>query len=156
MKNGKWRLKERISDDYFKEVCVSSKSMAAAASTLGIHFNSFKKRALSLGCYNPNQSGKGIRKISPKIPLEDIVLNNLHPHFQSFKLKCRLIQEGLKTSKCECCGISEWLDKPISLELHHKDGDRTNHHIENLALLCPNCHSQTETFRSKNRKNLSA
>ena len=54
--------------------------------------------------------------------------------------------------KCECCGLSEWNNLPINFELHHIDGNRTNHSLENLLLICPNCHSQTETFRAKNIK----
>ena len=147
-----WRIKERISEVDFVEACKKAKTMAEAASALGLHFNSFKSHALRLGCYQPNQSGLGIRKKSPKIPLEDIILNNLHPHYQSFKLKKRLVEEGFKLNVCEECGISEWNNRPLSLELHHKDGNRTNHLLQNLSLLCPNCHSQTQTFRAKNKK----
>ena len=53
---------------------------------------------------------------------------------------------------CEECGISEWMNKPISMELHHKDGNHNNNNLDNLEILCPNCHSQTDTFRSKKRK----
>ena len=49
--------------------------------------------------------------------------------------------------KCECCGLSEWLGKPITLELEHVDADRKNNTRDNLKLLCPNCHSQTPTWR---------
>lgn len=48
---------------------------------------------------------------------------------------------------CECCGLSIWLDKPITLEVHHINGDRTNNNSDNLQLLCPNCHSLTTTWR---------
>ncbi len=152
MKKVNWRLNKRHSDVEFIEACETAKTMAEAATKLGLHFNSFKKRALPLGCYKPNQSGRGLAKIAPKIPLEEIIHEGLHPHYQSFKLKNRLIKEGIKKLECEVCGISSWRGKVLSLELHHKDGNRTNQHISNLELLCPNCHSQTETFRSKNRK----
>ena len=145
-------IKKRISDASFCEACRNSKSMAAAASSLNLHFNSFKKRALELGCYNTNQSGKGVKKQNPQIPLHDIILEGKCPHYQSFKLKNRLYKEGIKKKNCENCGISHWLDKPLALELHHLDGNRQNHLLNNLKLLCPNCHSQTDTFRSKNRK----
>ncbi len=151
-----WLITKRVEDAHFIKVCTDAISMAAAASTLGLHFNSFKKRALVLGCYRPNQAGVGMKKAAPSIPLEEIIVKKLHPHYQSFKLKLRLIQEGIKDNKCESCGIKEWRNKPLSMELHHKDGDRCNHLLENLLLLCPNCHSQTETFRAKNRKKLSA
>ncbi|MBK9017954.1 MAG: hypothetical protein IPM82_30100 [Saprospiraceae bacterium] len=132
MKNGKWLLKDRIVDADFIETCNSAFSMAEAASKLGLHFNSFKKRALILGCYKPNQSGKGLSKKAPKILLEDIVYKNLYPHYQSFKLKKRLIQEGFKKHECERADF-QWQNKPLSLELHHRDGDRTNHHITNIC-----------------------
>jgi hypothetical protein len=54
---------------------------------------------------------------------------------------------------CEICGISEWLGNPILLECDHTDGDPANNSFENLRLLCPNCHSQTESFKGKNRGN---
>ena len=47
---------------------------------------------------------------------------------------------------CECCKLSKWLDQEIKLEIHHIDGDRTNNSFENLQLLCPNCHTQTDNF----------
>ncbi|HEY5462347.1 MAG TPA: HNH endonuclease signature motif containing protein [Hanamia sp.] len=148
----KWFVKERIDSIRFIEVCNSSKSMSDAASKLNLHFNSFKKRALELKCYRPNQAGIGTRKNSPRIPLSSIVEKNLYPHYQSFKLKRRLIEEGIKKDICENCGINDWRRKPLSMELHHKDGNRTNNLLSNLVFLCPNCHSQTGTFRSKNRK----
>lgn len=51
--------------------------------------------------------------------------------------------------KCELCALELWLDKPIMLELHHVDGDRTNNNPENISLLCPNCHSTTDNFRGR-------
>ena len=49
---------------------------------------------------------------------------------------------------CECCGITEWNNKPIMFQLHHKDGNYKNNTLENIVLLCPNCHSQTENYRN--------
>jgi hypothetical protein len=56
----------------------------------------------------------------------------------------------LRGHKCECCGMEEWMTKPIPLEVHHKDGNSLNNEIENLMLLCPNCHALTENYRGKN------
>lgn len=52
--------------------------------------------------------------------------------------------------KCSCCGIDNWCNKDISLELDHIDGHANNCKLDNLRFLCPNCHSQTHTFRGRN------
>ena len=145
-------VKNRITDEVFINACNKAVSMSAAAAELNLHFNSFKKRALELGCYFPNQAGKGVFKKAPKIPLSDIVQKGQYPHYQTYKLKKRMIAEGLKPALCEKCQIKTWLGKPLQLELHHRDGNRKNHLLHNLELLCPNCHSQTDTFRAKNKK----
>ena len=127
--------------------------MSEAASKLGVHFNTFKTHAKRFGLYQPNRGGKGKSKPKTegvgKTPLADI-LSGKHPEYQTFKLKQRLFSEGLKSNKCEICGVNEWNGLPIACELDHIDGDRTNHRLENLRILCPNCHSQTPTFRARN------
>ena len=55
--------------------------------------------------------------------------------------------------KCSCCGISEWNNNPITLEVDHIDGNPYNNLPENLRFICPNCHSQTSTYRAKNKGN---
>jgi Zn finger protein HypA/HybF involved in hydrogenase expression len=65
-------------------------------------------------------------------------------------LKRALIRERLKDYRCERCGISQWQGKPLSLALHHINGDGRDNRLENLQLLCPNCHSQTENFAGRN------
>jgi 5-methylcytosine-specific restriction endonuclease McrA len=65
-------------------------------------------------------------------------------------LKRRLIQEGLKENRCECCGISEWRGEPLNMALHHINGDGTDNRFENLQLLCPNCHAQTPNYGGRN------
>lgn len=67
-------------------------------------------------------------------------------------LKLRLIGAGLKENRCEECGISEWRGRPLSLALHHINGDGRDNRLENLALLCPNCHSQTDNFAGRNAR----
>jgi len=67
------------------------------------------------------------------------------------RLRKRVIYEQNK--RCNGCGISEWMGKPISLELEHKDGNHHNNIRTNLEALCPNCHSQTSTFRGRNKQN---
>jgi hypothetical protein len=147
------KISDRIEDELFIEICKRSKSMAKACAELKLHFNSFKKRAIELKCYITNQSGLGINKKGngTKISLDEI-LSGLHPYYQTNKLRIRLIKEGIKKEQCEICKIETWLGKHVSLELDHIDGDSTNHKLKNLRIICPNCHSQTETYRSKNKK----
>lgn len=56
-----------------------------------------------------------------------------------------------KGRKCEICQLEKWLDKPITLELHHIDGNSDNNDLNNLQIICPNCHSQTDNYKAKNK-----
>jgi DNA-binding transcriptional ArsR family regulator len=64
-------------------------------------------------------------------------------------LKTRILGAGLKENRCERCGIAEWRGLPLSLALHHVNGDGRDNRLENLQLLCPNCHSQTDNFAGR-------
>ena len=55
--------------------------------------------------------------------------------------------------RCSICGIGEWMKNPLTLEVDHIDGNHKNNRPENLRALCPNCHSQTETYKAKNSGN---
>lgn len=88
-----------------------------------------------------------------EIPLESIINGEYHQPYKGTRLKMRLIEAGHKEHRCEHCGLTEWLGKPIPLQLHHKDGNHNNNTIDNLELLCPNCHSLTDTYAGRNIKN---
>lgn len=68
------------------------------------------------------------------------------------KLRSRLIKEGVKEHKCEKCGRTEWEGEIIPLQLHHINGDRTDNRLENLQLLCPNCHALTDNYCGRKLK----
>ena len=85
-----------------------------------------------------------------KIPLKEI-LEGHHPYYQTLKLKNRLIKENIMEYKCAICGLVEWRNEKIVLQLDHINGDGHDHRSENLRLLCPNCHSQTDTWCGKNK-----
>lgn len=100
--------------------------------------------------YDGNQSGKGYPKSNPKGKLNLIQYLETSKDIQTNKVRIKLLEEGYKEYKCENCGLTKWLDKPIPLELHHKDGNRNNNILENYELLCPNCHALTDSYRGKN------
>jgi hypothetical protein len=144
-------MRKDLTKERVTEVCNSSESMTIAAIKLKVHFNTLKRVAEKFGCYKPNKGLKGVKKpIDPKIQLKEI-LEGKHPSFQTYKLKIRLLKEGIFKNECNICGLDSWLGKPLMIELDHIDGNSHNHKIDNLRMLCPNCHSQTHTFRSKKR-----
>lgn len=101
--------------------------------------------------YEGNQSGKGTNKTSNRgMNLMEYLAES--KDIQTNKIRRKLLEEGYKEYKCECCGNKEWMGKPIPLEVHHKDGDRNNNTLENFELLCPNCHAFTDSYRGKNSK----
>lgn len=81
--------------------------------------------------------------------LEDILVED-STYTNNTSLKKRLLESNLLEYKCSICGINEWQEKPLSLQLDHINGNNKDDRIENLRLLCPNCHSQTDTFSGKN------
>ena len=87
----------------------------------------------------------------PREPLESILVKGRR--FQSNSLKKRLFVAGLKERRCELCGWCEVsVDGRIPVELDHINGDHTDNRIENLRILCPNCHSLQSTHRGLNKK----
>ncbi len=67
-------------------------------------------------------------------------------------IKRRLKRAGLLQERCEECGLTEWLGEYLSIQIDHINGIRDDHRLENLRMLCPNCHSQTETYGRRNGK----
>jgi DNA-binding CsgD family transcriptional regulator len=81
------------------------------------------------------------------VPIEELLTaNRLRSRT---RVKLRLLSAGLKEERCEECGLTEWLGEPLSLALHHVNGDQADNRLENLQLLCANCHSQTPTYARK-------
>lgn len=87
----------------------------------------------------------------PKRPLKEVMIQG--STYQSHKLKIRLFETGLKYPRCEECHwakISQ--DGRLPLELDHINGNKSDNRIENLRVLCPNCHSLKPTHRGRNKK----
>lgn len=89
--------------------------------------------------YAGNQGGIGLNKqYSHYKTAEEYAVSS---YVKSSKLKDKLVREGKKENKCEICGISSWLGVEIVLELHHKNGNHYDNDLDNLQILCPNCHA---------------
>jgi Zn finger protein HypA/HybF involved in hydrogenase expression len=120
----------------------------------GGNYATIKSKVKKFGIDCSHFSGQGYLKgknhdWARKVSLEDIF--NGECYTSSHRLKNRLIKEGVFERKCYKCQNREWLGQPIAIELEHIDGKHENNSKENLTLLCPNCHAQTESYRGKNK-----
>lgn len=143
MAKPKW---QKFSDDEIRNLVKDSRSFMQLLEKLGYNKtsgsarNSIKQMLIQKGIDYSHFTGQGWNIKSP----DDIVTSPL-------TLKKKLIEK--RGYKCERCGNALWLGKPITLELHHKNGEHKDNQEDNLELLCPNCHSFTDTWKGKNHKN---
>lgn len=147
-----YKTKYGVSLEEFVSVTNDSTTATQASDRLGIPFKTYRRIAKKLNVYkyvSKKQGRSGIH--GNPIPLDEI-LNGLHPQYQANTLKQRLIKAGIKENKCEWCSIVDWRDEPIVMQLDHINGNNSDHRLENLRILCPNCHSQTDTYASKKRE----
>lgn len=150
----------KFSDEDFIDAVKNSFSKAEIIKKLGLatdggSYRQFNIRIKKLNIDTNHFTGRGHLKgkthnWSKKTSLEDLLIENSNQVFRT-SFKDRLIKEGLLSNNCYQCSINnEWNNKPLVLQTDHINGDPFDHRIENLRLLCPNCHSQTDTFCSKN------
>lgn len=120
----------------------------------GAMHNKIKERIKKdgLSTYHMNRLNNTVNRNSHnKTPMEELLVEN-STYTNNTRMKIRIINEGVLEYKCEGCGNEgEWLGKPISLQLDHINGINNDNRIKNLRFLCPNCHSQTETYSGKNQ-----
>ena len=144
-----------MTKEQLNEAVLNSKSITGVLHYLKMNVSSKNHNKIKelIETFNIDTSHfENVFKNRPKKDLNDILIEN--SIYQSSTLKKRLIKEGLKEDRCEICGCSnEWNGKPLTLQLDHINGDHYDNRLENLRIVCPNCHSQTDTFgKSKPRK----
>ncbi len=145
-------------DQEFIDAVKNSRSKRQALLTLGLkaaggNYKCLELKVQELGLDTSHWKGQGWGKgltHGPRRPVQEYLTEN--STFQSNKLKHKLFNQGLKEKVCESCGLDEWRGQPISLELDHINGVNTDNRLENLRILCPNCHAQTETYRGRNKR----
>lgn len=147
----------KSTDDEFIQMIQNANSFAECCRKVGLSdkgrhgTDAIKRRCDELNL-STEHFGKSGHSNSAKYTLEEILIKNSF-YTNVNHLKIRLINEGKLEYKCSICGNTGfWNNKPLSLVLDHINGDHKDHRIENLRILCPNCHSQTDTFAGKNKK----
>lgn len=151
--------KRKWTNQQFIKAVASSLSYAEVLQKLGLrpagsNYATVKRKISELDLDVSHMTGQAwnqgdrYKPIKQAKPLSEILVEHSN-YISSHWLRKRLIKEKIKKQVCECCGRSEWLGKPISLELHHINGVKDDLRIENLQILCPNCHSFTDNYRGK-------
>lgn len=135
----------KFTEEKLLEIYGKHKHIAKTAAELGVPSITVWRRLMKIG-----EIKKTSIHSNAKIKLDEI-LEGKHPYYQTYKLSKRLVKENVKEHICECCGINEWNNKEIILHLDHINGISTDHRLDNLRFLCPNCHSQTDTYCGKNK-----
>lgn len=147
-----------LSKDEIIEILNESKSFREVLCKIGYSTNgsgcysTLKSHLKRLDIDIPKYHYYGNKNQITRVPLSEILVEN-STYQNRGRLKIRLINEGVMEYKCSECGNDgEWMGKKLSLQLEHKNGINNDNRKENLTFLCPNCHSQSDTYGGKNVK----
>lgn len=133
-------FRQMISEFGLKETGGNYANIQSRCKEFGVDTSHF----LGQGWNNSNHPSWG----NGSLPLEEYFVKS-DKKKATAQVKRRLLNNNLKEYKCERCGIDEWMGGRILIELHHMNGESTDNRLDNLQLLCPNCHSQTHNYCKK-------
>lgn len=149
----------KYTEEQFRDAVKNSFTMIDVLRTIGVRGSGgnydiahrmIKKMGLDTSHFTGHGHLKGKHHTWSKAhSLDKILVNGYNGGIPTSKLKNKLFRANMLENKCSKCGIKDWNGLPLSLELEHINGDRYDNRIDNLTILCPNCHSQTHTFRRK-------
>ena len=149
-----------LTTEEFAEVIKSSSTYKKVLEKLGLaiksggNYKTLKQRIHkeNIDASHIEQNKHSFKGIYKKLPLDEILVKD--SDYSTKSLKRRIISCGLIKNQCSKCGIKDsWQGEPITLQLDHINGDHNDNRLENLRILCPNCHSQTNTYGARNVKN---
>lgn len=148
----------KYSSEDIRAAVVGARSFAEVLSRLGLrpaggNYKHLRQRLTELDIDYSHLAGQAWargRITGPKRPITDYLVEDPQLRTASAKLKRRLLREGFFAPRCSTCQLSEWMGRPIPLELDHINGRNYDNRLPNLRLLCPNCHALTPTYRGRN------
>lgn len=139
----------------FEDAVASSLTIRDALERLGVNprgasYQVFHRYVAVYECDTSHFKGKAHGRGSRPATKEEFMARLIDDPSLGTRLRPAIFKHGIKEQECEWCGITEWRGLPAPLEIDHVNGVRWDNRLENLRVLCPNCHAQTSTYRGKN------